>query len=254
MAAKQLPNFLSIGENGESLIYNKENSTFVFYIPKEFFNNTTKNPIAQIEGEYVTSIGVMNWSIIDENGKRGPIKLFNYPTMVMSKPYEIEDIKDVSLCGEDPTDYVMLKFKKGDEVVSQTRVPVLVDNVELFFTMLFMTAKMPKSIDYSHIWSIFLKNGALNGVSYKLNIQILNVLISMVYRNPNNVAELFRNTDMRSMINYKMMSLKQVPKFISPYSSIVSEGFDQAFMAASLMKDLPEEEIPDSPLEKVIMQ
>lgn len=254
MAAKQLPNFLSVGENGESLIFNQENSTFVFYIPKDFFNNTTKNPIAQIEGEYVTSIGVMNWTIIDEKGKRGPIKLFNYPTMIMCKPYEIEDIKDVSLCNEEPTDYKMLKFKKGDEIISQTRVPVLVDNVELFFTMLFMTAKMPKSISYDKIWKLFLKNGELNGVKYKLNIQIINLLISLVYRNSANTAELFRNTDMRSMVNYKMMSLKQVPKFISPYSSIVSEGFDQAFMAASLMKDLPEDEIPDSPLEKVIMQ
>ena len=252
--AGQLPKFLSMGDNGDSIIYNQENSTFVFYIPKVFFNDTTKNPIAQVEGEYVTTIGLMNWAIIDEHGKRGDVKLFNYPTMIMCKPYEIEDIKDYSLVGEEPTDYRMLKFKKGDEIISQTRVPVLVDNVEMFFTMLFMTAKVSKSIPYDKIWEIFLKNAALNGVKYKLNIQLIGVLISLVYRDPKNTAQLFRNSDMRSMLAYSMMSLKQVPKFISPYSSIVSEGFDQAFMAASLMKDVPEDEIPDSPLEKVIMQ
>ena len=61
-----LPSFLK--KEGNSLIYNQDNSTFVFYVPANYFNNTSKVNIAVIIGEYVSFIGVCNWAIIDEKG------------------------------------------------------------------------------------------------------------------------------------------------------------------------------------------
>ena len=167
-----IPKFLR--KEGNALLYNaKDDSTFVFYIPANYFNNTVKVPIAEISGEYVSSIGLFNWSIIDANGKRGEIKPFNFPTMFICKPNSIEKVKQLKLDNSDPDDYVLLKFKDGDEVISQTRVPQLIDNVEMFFKMAILTAKIPTTIPYDELWKVFLESAKLNGFSYGTNILLL---------------------------------------------------------------------------------
>ena len=63
----ELPKFLSL--EGNSLVFNQDNATFVFYVPMNYFNNTSKVSIAQISGQYVSMVGLCNWAIIDSNGK-----------------------------------------------------------------------------------------------------------------------------------------------------------------------------------------
>ena len=36
----EMPSFLSL--EGRSLVFNKDNATFVFYVPANYFNNTSK--------------------------------------------------------------------------------------------------------------------------------------------------------------------------------------------------------------------
>ena len=79
-----LPYFLS--KEGNSLVYNQDNSTFVFYVPANYFNNTSKVNIAVIIGEYVSFIGVCNWAIVDDKGKRSEVRPFTFPTMFLCKP------------------------------------------------------------------------------------------------------------------------------------------------------------------------
>jgi hypothetical protein len=55
---------------------------------------------------------------------------------------------------------------------------------------------------------------------------------------------------MKNMRDYKPIDIKMVPKFISPYTAITSENWDEALRAAILMKD--KEDAPESPLEKVV--
>lgn len=244
----ELPKFLS--KEGEALVYNEENSTFVFFVPKNYFSNTVKVPIAEIYGQYVTSIGLLNWAIISSTGKMGPIHPFNFPTMFMCKPYEMEDVKNLKLDNTEPSDYVLLKFKKGDEVVSQCRVPQLIDNVEMLFKMAIMTAKIPTTIPYDKLWEIFIESGNLNGFSYGLNVQIFCLLISYLCRDPKDITKKFNETDMSDMNQYRPIDIRMIPKFISPYSAITSENWDDAVRAAILMKD--KEDSPESPLEKIV--
>lgn len=253
----ELPEFLSL--QGESLIYNKDDgSIFEFFVPEVFFGNTKSN-IAEVYGEYVSFIGICNWAIIDKNGKMKVYKAFNFPTMVLTKPYEIEKIKDFSFDTEDPSDYRILKFAKGDEVVSQIRVPELIDNVEMFFKLSVTTAKIPNTIAYDDIWKLFVENARLNGFSYNLNIQLFCILIRLLCRNRDNVSEPFCFTDMKDMYNYKHIPITEVINYISPYTAITgssssSNTFDSHLRSAILMSDMPEKDIPKSPLEKVIMQ
>jgi hypothetical protein len=259
-----MPKYLS--RVGDSLIFNQEDSEFVFYVPEVFFNDNTKQPIAEISGQYVTVIGILLYSIIDKNGKANGPYLFNFPTMIMCKPNRIEKVKGLKLkhlssvsdgSGEegsvDENDYRLLHFEKGDEVISNVRVPKLIDNVEMFFKLTMITAKIPNSIAYDKIWEEFLMNIELNGFSYSTHAQILGVLASGIARNPKNVAEPFRYTNMNDMHAYTPISVKKLPNYTSPFTSLTSEGFDEGIMSAVLMKDKDEKDIPYSPLETVLM-
>ena len=60
----------------------------------------------------------------------------------------------------------------------------------------------------------------------------------------------FNKTDMKNMYNYKLINITMVPKYISPYTAITSENWDESLRAAILMKD--KENAPESPLEKIV--
>ena len=243
---ENIPKFLR--RQDKALVFNIPDSTFVYYIPLNFFNDS-KVPIAQVAGEYVTTIGLFNWAIIDKNGKQGALHTLYFPTMFMCKPSNMEKVKDLSLGGTDPTDYMLLKFNYGDEVVSEVNVPQLIDNVEMTFKMSILTSKIPNTIPYDKIWEIFMESARLNGFSYNLNIQLFGVLVAALCRDPENIERKFSETDMKDMTKYKMIDIRRVPKYISPYTAIVSENWDEAVRAAILMKD---KDTPISPLEKVL--
>jgi hypothetical protein len=55
------------------------------------------------------------------------------------------------------------------------------------------------------------------------------------------------------MTDYVQVSIKSIPKFQSPYNALVSENFDESVLASIIQSDLPEDKIPTTPLEKVMM-
>lgn len=244
-----IPKFLKL--EGESLVFNEEDKEFIFYVPENFFDAKSKNAIAQISGEYVSMIGVCNWAIVDSKGVRSELRPFNFPTMMLCKPYKIEKAKGLKLDSDkEGKDYRLLRFKKGDEVVSQVQVPQIIDNVELFFKLMVITARIPTTIAYDKLWSMFLENMNLNGSSYGLNAQLFGILTQALCRDPQDISRPFRMTDMKDMHAYKPLSIKLLPNYISPYTSIVSENWDESLRSAILMKD--KEDLPNSPLEKVV--
>lgn len=261
----QLPPFLDLVN--DSLVFNQENKEFVFVVPEVFFNSNSKNAIAEVNGQYVSMIGLCEWYIIDSKGKKSELRPFRFPTMFLCKPYNIEKAKGLIL--EDITsdedieradeeieelskDYRLLHFKKGDEVVSQTRVPQIIDNVELFYKLAVITAKIPTSISYDEGWKLFLENMELNGNKYGLNAQLFGILWSELCRDPNDISRPFRYTNIKDMNKYKPISIKMIPKYTGIYSSIVSENWDESLRSAILMKDTPEEDLPNTPLERII--
>jgi hypothetical protein len=250
----EVPSFLKLED--DSLVFNQDNKEFVFYVPENFFNDKTKRPIAEIKGEDVSMIGLCNWAIIDSNGKAGNINNFCFPTMMLCSPYEIEKVKAFKLTPKStPGDYRILHFKKGDKVVKEVRVPQIIDNAELFFKLVVITSKMPETIPYDDIWELFIENSKLNGFNYGLHSQLFGIIVSELCRDPNNFKKSYRLTNNSSNpTGYKTISIKYLPKFVSPYVSLTSENFDDAVRSSILMSDMDEKDIPYSPLEKVIMQ
>lgn len=247
----EVPKFLKL--EGESLLFNEDNKEFIFYVPENFFDATSKRAVAEIKGDYVSMIGICDWAIIDSKGQRSELKPFCFPTMFLCKPYDIEKVKGLKLDSDrEPKDYRLLHFKKGDEVVSQVRVPQIIDNVELFYKLAIITARIPSTIPYDKLWSIFLENMSLNGSSYGLNAQLFGIVIAGICRDPKDITRPFRMTNMNDMHNYKPVPVTLIPNYISPYTSIISQGWDESLASAILMKD--KEDLPYSPLEKIVMQ
>lgn len=245
----EVPKFLKL--EGEALLFNEDNKELVFYVPEQFFDSTSKNAIAEVKGQYVSMIGLCNWAIVDHNGKVGEVKPFNFPTMFLCKPYTIEKVKGLKLDADrEPKDYRLLRFSKGDEVISQVRVPQIIDNVSLFFNLAVITAKIPTTIPYDKGWHLFLESMELNGSSFDLNAQLFGILWAAICRDPKDISKPFRFSGNKDMHDYKPISIKLVPKYTSVYSSIISEGWDEALAAAILMKD--KADTPDSPTEKVV--
>ena len=249
----EIPNFLK--QVDDALVYNgAEGTELVYYIPESFFNNTTKSAIVEIVGQYVSMIGVCNWTIVQKNGTIGEFKPLEFPTMMLCKPSNITREKEVTIGTADVDDYRILHFKVGDEVLSQIRVPQITENIELFFKMLFYTAKIPNSISKDELIDLLVENGALNDFNYGVNYQILGMAVASLCRDPKDITKPSRLANSKDPHYYKLISMKLYPKLISPYASIVSENWDEALRSAILMSDKPEEEIPFSPLEKIITQ
>ena len=251
----ELPSFLSLKE--DALVFNQPDKEFVYYVPERYFNDKTKKPIAEIIGEDVSMIGLCNYGILDSNGKVVKFDNFCFPTMMLCSPYEIEKVKNFKLPNSniDPADYRILHFKKDDKVVKQIRVPQIIDNSELFFKIVVITAKMPTTIPYDDIWGLFLENAQLNGFNYGLHSQLFGVIVSELCRDPDDFKKSYRlSKKSNDPTGYKLISIRYLPKFVSPYVSLTSENFDDALKSSILLSDDEEKDIPISPLEKVIMQ
>ena len=269
----EIPAFLK--KNGESLEFALEDSEFVFFVPEAFFDN---DKIAAVVGNSVQLLGICNYSIFDKNGKNNGLHPFTFPTIFTTEPYMIEKRKGLQLntmlkesfdselvdynaetydvnadpdlndLEEETADYRILRYKKGDKIVSNIHVTKSVDNVEIFFRLFLITAKFPTTIPYDRLHEYWIKNAELNGFSYNLNMQMFGIIVSEVARAKNDISKPFRLSRSNDMNNYRPVSLKLTPKFVSPFVSITSENFDQSLMGA-----ITTENKNTSPLEKILM-
>ena len=64
-------------------------------------------------------------------------------------------------------------------------------------------------------------------------------------RDPNNLEKAYRNSN---AAHYKAINIKEIPNFISPYSAITNENWDQAVVNAIENKNER-----DIPMEKILM-
>ena len=89
---------------------------------------------------------------------------------------------------------------------------------------------------------------AANGNSYGVNLQIFGIMISELCRSKSDINVPFRLSGNADMHAYKSLSVKNIPKYISAYSSLGSDDFTYSLIAATMNKNQV-----GSPLEKVMM-
>ena len=241
--AYNVPNFLR--RDGDSLLFNQDGN-FVFYVPELYFDKGRKDAI--IIGEYVNLLGILDYAIISPTGKMNGPKRFFFPTVFLTKPSRIEKQKSVKLKDTvEPQDYRLLIFNKDDPVVVSTKVPQDIANVESFYRI-FLSGKLPVTIPYGKMQDYFTESIALNGSSYGLTLQMFGVIISEMCRSKKSLDVAFRHTNFTDETDYKPLGIIDVPKYISPNSSIGSQNWDAAVIGAVMHPtDI------GSPMEKLVM-
>lgn len=244
-----VPSFLKL--DGSKLICDvADGEELVYYLPDAYFSGT-KTSVAIVIGEYVSTIGVFDWGLVDKNGKRGKSHPFKFPTIFICKPSSIEKVKDLSLNGTRAIDYSILHFKKGDEAVCDINVPQDLNNVEILFkALIFVSNKLPPTVPYNHLHEYFTENMLLNGKNYGLNMQMFGIMISELCRDAKDVSKPFRLSKYTDYNSYRQISIVDIPKFISPYTSLTSQNWDESLMAAVEMSKEGNNKV--TPLEKVV--
>lgn len=236
-----IPKFLK--RDGDSLLFN-EKGQFVFYVPEVYFDRGD----AQIKGEYINLLGILDYTIFKEDGSNIGLKRFYFPTVFLCKPSRIEKIKNVKLKeSTEKLDYRMLVFEKGDAIVVSTKVPQNIANVEDFYRI-FLTGKLPTTIPYDKLQDYFIESMELNGSSYGMTLQMFGIVVSEMCRDAKDPSVAFRHTKFRDQMSYRAISIKDLPKYISPSSSISSENWDLGVMGAIMN---PTD--ANSPMEKLLM-
>ncbi len=114
------------------------------------------------------------------------------------------------------------------------------------------TGKIPKNIPYDTLHEYFLENMALNGGDYGITPQEFGLVISELCRDPSNISRPYRLSKAidKSMIDYTAISIKEIAKVISPFTSVVTENWDEAVISAGLIED---KDIKNTPMERIMM-
>lgn len=237
----KVPTFLK--KDGDALLFNGEGQ-FVFYVPELYFDRGD----AEIKGEYVNLLGILDYTIYNKNGSNIGLKRFYFPTVFLTKPSRIEKSKNIRLkAAVEPQDYRLLIFEKDDAVVVSTKVPQNISNVEDFYRI-FLTGKLPTTIPYDKLQDYFIDSIKLNGSSYGMSLQMFGIVVGEMCRDPKDPSKAFRLTKFTDPMSYRNISIKDLPKYISPNVSISSENWDLGVVGAIMNPNTT-----NSPLEKLIM-
>lgn len=240
-----------ITKKGDSVYYTGKGE-FLLYVPEKYFDMR----FAVSNGEYITVMGILLYSVqetenSDPSKKLKPLKL---PTMFVTKPGRIEKVKKLTLLNQNEMDYRVLHYSNNDEdkIIVSVNLPQDIENVETFYRMFVTTGNIPSYIPYNEIQEYFYESMRLNGGNYNTNWQLFGLLISEICRDKNDysipyyMSKAYKSGDMHG---YKSISIKDVPKYISPFSAITSENWNEAIIGAINMGD---KEIY-TPMEKIMM-
>lgn len=242
-----LPSYLRVEDES---VYYSGNGEFLLFVPDSYF---TKK-IAVIEGEYIELLGILNQSIIyppKEMDVTKKLKPFYFPSRFVTKPGKIEKVKGLQLTKNYKSDFHVLHYTNNniDQIIVSTKVPEDITNVEDFFRVFVNAGDIPTSIPYHDLWKPFIDSMTINGSSYGLPAADFGLLISELCRDPKDINKPFRlgkaidNDD----TSYIPISVKYIPKLVSPFTSLTSENFDEAMVGAIMNQN-----DNTTPLERVL--
>lgn len=236
------PSFIKVKDN--SYLFAND-GCFKFYVPERFFSNK----LAEFVGECISLFGVIPYALFDKNDKSiGKLRNFNFPNSFLTKPDEIEIVKDLVLTkNNDPEDYRILKYYKDGVIVVNYNIAQDSENIQRWYSAL-DTGALPNNIPYTELHDYFLKNAHLTGNGYAVSLQLIGVIIGELCRSDKDVDIPYRMSKSEDPNAYRWISIKDIPRSVSPFTAIQSEEWDRAVISS-----ITNTNSKDSPLEKIMM-
>ena len=225
-----------------------------FLIPKDYFEGEANN-FALDMGRTIHVLGVFDVNILDGNGKVKEVRILNIPTFIDINVYDSEN-RNVTLPSEtDPVPCKVITYYK-DSVIMSANIIKNDDNVSAFVDFV-VKGKLPKNLPYNKAIQIWRKNVSLNGSNLKVPSMIMEMILSVSYRDKNNPYNKFstvigKNPSV-SQFDYKMSSIREICQYTSTFTAITFEDMD-LMITSSLNrsnKKAKEEEAPTEVLLKL---
>ena len=175
----------------------------------------------------------------------------------MCRPGSVEKKKNYKLEKDlDESDYRILTFAKGDQLITRCHGEQNIDNMSELFRLHIQTGRIPNTIPYDTLYQYPFECMALNSKGYSVHAQAMGLLYSKICRDPEDISKPFRlsKTINSKMTGYIPISIKEASKYISPFVSLTSENMDESIMSAVLLSDEEKSGKPhkESPLERVL--
>ena len=128
------------------------------------------------------------------------------------------------------------------------------DTNATMFLQCILSGDLPKIIPYSKILEVWMKNQELNNVNFGVSSCYLELILSVMYRNPNNMTEKFAkiasNKDV-SDYDYAAGSIRQICQYNSTFSALTFEDID-SMITTSLNRSRDKIKENPSPVEQII--
>ena len=232
-------------------LYSKEGKLYAkdyteIYIPKEYI----ESGVANNQGAEIETFGVCY--IRGFKGTTpGEIKLLSIPTIVKFMIYEFK-YETIVVHGKS-IDVMTLQYIKDSYVMHQSLTTGR-DIANNFLSMV-LSGKLPKTLNYAQTIDLWWMAMEISGVSFKVPSKMFELVLSAIYRSPNNTKERYGQYYGRQSnpngYDYKTGNVRSVVKDLSTFSGMVFEDIS-TMMTNGINNSLENIDEPVSPLEKII--
>jgi len=227
------------------------------YIPYDLFSDAEfKSAIAYEFNDYICMIGIFNMRCFgDESDARESSKLrtFTYPNMINTYPDSHTKEKLSLIPGDEIQEYMVLKYYRGNIMMeADTKHDSI--NCERFIELL-NKGKIPSTVPYDDLLSLWLKNLQINNVDAGVPALIFQVIISELCRDRNDPSKQFRKTIGKDPsiphTNYFPANTNAVSAYSSVFAGLTFEKVAEK-LTTSLNMSLEGKEQIKSPIEQVL--
>lgn len=222
-----------------------------FYIPMYYFEDSSGG-FASNNGSNIDTIGIFDVSIKNEKGETIKDSIFNVPTNITLYVQESET-KTVDLPGTNGEKCLVLTYYKNSKIMPVDMVKNS-DNVAGYFSLI-TKGKIPQNVPYDKAITLWIKNQSLNGAYLGVSSVLLELILSILYRDKNDLSKKFatvagKDPDI-SMYDYIMSNIRTVCQYTSTFTAITFEDID-TMITASLDRTRTGEEEDYTPSEALL--
>ena len=222
------------------------------YIPRYYF----EDKVAIRIGNLIETLGMFVFRVFkseDDKTDNVPTHIFNFPSIMATKPTDSYNAKLPGLIkGSSIEEFTVLKYYKGDVFINNVNMVQKSDNTVLFINLL-NKGKIPSIIPYNKVLETEIANLEFNNVNLKVPATVMELIISEIYRDKNDLTKSFRFRAGQgaNMMDYRPTNIKSISTFNSTFTGITFENIDYN-ITASVNKARQGKSEAISPIEKTI--
>jgi hypothetical protein len=188
---------------------------------------------------------------IFENGTLKDLRILNLPTMITINVYDYE-LREVELNNHQVMQCKVVKYLKDAKIMQSALFAN--DTYSKEYLKFITSGNLPKIIPYSKSLNIWRKNQEINNVHFGVSSLYLELVLSVMYRNPNNMSQKFAkiaSNEGVSDYDYTMANIRQICQYNSTFTALTFEDID-SMITTSLNKSRDKVKEIESPVEQII--